>query len=80
MSTSLFKVDRHIIPCQHIRQYPRATSTAQEDVLQLVVKQYTPLENLNPQYGDVTIIAAHANGLMKVHFHRYTEANKKEPL
>ena len=67
MSTSLFKVDRHIIPCQHIRQYPRATSTSQEDVLHLVIKQYTPFETHPPQSGDVTIVAAHANGLMKVH-------------
>lgn len=29
------------------------------------VKQYTPLDNLEPREGDVTIIAAHANGFPK---------------
>lgn len=52
--------------CQHIREYPRATSHSREAVLHLAVKQYTPLDNLDPQPGDLTIIAAHANGFPKV--------------
>lgn len=40
----------------------------QEAVFRLAVKQYTPLENLSPQPGDVTIIGAHANGFPKVRF------------
>lgn len=31
----------------------------------MAIKQYTPLDNQNPQPGDVTIIAAHANGVGK---------------
>ena len=66
MSAHLFRVAEHIVPGQHIREYPRATAHEQEDVLNLAVKQYTPLDNLDPQSGDVTIIGAHANGFPKV--------------
>jgi hypothetical protein len=66
MSAYLFRVKDHIVPSQHIREYPRATAGEQEDVLHLAVKQYIPLENLEPNPGDVTIIAAHANGFPKV--------------
>ena len=66
MSAHLFHVQEHVVPCQHIREYPRATATDQEDVLQLVAKQYTPLTNLEPRSGDVTIIGAHGNGFPKV--------------
>jgi len=64
--SSLFKIEEHVLDCQHIREYARATSTSQEDVLKLSIKQYTPLENLKPKDGDVTIIGAHANGFPKV--------------
>ncbi len=66
MSAHLFRVEEHVVPSQHIREYPRATADKQEDVLNLAVKQYTPLNNLDPQPGDVTIIGAHANGFPKV--------------
>ncbi len=66
MSTLLFLTKSHIIPGQHIREYPEATANEQEDELQLSVKQYTPLSNQNPQHGDVTIIATHATGYPKV--------------
>lgn len=65
MSVHLFQVEEHIVPCQHIREYPRATADNQEDVLHLAVKQYIPLNNLTPKSGDVTIIGAHANGFPK---------------
>ncbi|CAG8982712.1 hypothetical protein HYALB_00000993, partial [Hymenoscyphus albidus] len=63
--TSSFQITEHIIECQHIREYPRALANSQDDVLHLAVKQYTPLDNLEPQDGDVTIIGAHANGFPK---------------
>ena len=66
MSTNLFSIKSHVLPCQHIREYPRATRHRQEDVLYLDIKQYLPLNSLNPQAGDVTIIAAHGNGFPKV--------------
>jgi hypothetical protein len=64
--SSVFEIKEHTIECQHIREYARATSTSQEAVLKLAIKQYTPLDNLQPQEGDVTIIGAHANGFPKV--------------
>jgi hypothetical protein len=49
-------------PCQHIREYPNALKHRQEDVSSLAIKQYIPLDNLEPEAGAVTIIAGHANG------------------
>lgn len=66
MSAHLFRIAEHVVPSQHIREYPRATAHEQEDILNLAVKQYTPLNNLDPQLGNVTIIGAHANGFPKV--------------
>ena len=65
MSTEYFRVDEHSVPCQHIRHYPRATAKTQEDVLQLAIKRYTPIDNESPKPGDVTIIAGHACGFGK---------------
>ncbi|KAK2760827.1 hypothetical protein FQN54_002066 [Arachnomyces sp. PD_36] len=65
MSSEYFRVVEHEVPCQHIREYPRATSAGQEDTLSLAVKQYIPLDNLSPQPGDITVIGAHANGFCK---------------
>jgi hypothetical protein len=65
-----FRIVEHIIPAQHIREYPQATATLQEETLYLAVKQYIPLDNPSPQPGDVTIIGAHANGFPKVHTYR----------
>ncbi|WEW55734.1 hypothetical protein PRK78_001167 [Emydomyces testavorans] len=64
-STFPFRVVEHVTPCQHIREYPHATSITQEETLYLSVKQYIPLDNPNPQPGDITIIGAHANGFPK---------------
>ncbi|KAL3480599.1 Alpha/beta hydrolase family-domain-containing protein [Aspergillus californicus] len=63
--SSPFRVVEHVVPCEHIREYPGATANEQEDVLNLAVKQYIPLDNPNPQPGDVTVLAAHANGFPK---------------
>lgn len=66
MSSEVFRVVEHEVPCQHIREYPHATSTDQEDTLYLAVKQYIPLDNPNPQPGDITVIGAHGNAFAKV--------------
>lgn len=66
MSTTSFRIQEHILPAQHIRNYPHATLNSQEDILYLAIKQYTPLENPHPGPGDITLIAAHANGFPKV--------------
>ena len=60
-----FHTVEHVVPCQHIREYPHAVLDAQETVLHLHVKQYIPIDNPNPQPGDVTIVGAHANGFPK---------------
>ena len=65
MSKSYFRCDKQTVPCQHIRGYPRSLAGKQEDVLQLEVKQYIPLNNLSPQAGDVTILGAHSNAFPK---------------
>lgn len=65
MSSQHFRLDEHKIEASHIRSFPRALSTHENDVLYLAVKQYTPLNNPIPQDGDVTIIAAHANAFPK---------------
>lgn len=71
--SSVFEIKERTIECQHIRQYARATLSSQEDVLQLAIKQYIPLDNHNPQEGDITIIGACANGFPKAghSFHPY---------
>ncbi|KKY21967.1 putative toxin biosynthesis [Phaeomoniella chlamydospora] len=63
--SSVFRVVEHTLPSSHIREYPRALSGEQEDILQIAVKQYVPSDNPNPRPGDVTIIGAHANGFPK---------------
>ncbi|QSZ30173.1 hypothetical protein DSL72_004693 [Monilinia vaccinii-corymbosi] len=65
MHSAIFEIKEHTLECQHIREYPRATSNTQEDILQLAIKQYIPRDNPHPQPGDVTIIGAHANGYPK---------------
>lgn len=66
MSSEYFRLDEHVLEASHIRGFPRTTSTNQNEVLHLAIKQYTPLSNPDPKPGDVTIIAAHANGFPKV--------------
>lgn len=65
MST-LFDIKEHVVEGQHIREYARATAHSQEEVIHLSVKQYIPKDNPNPKPGDITIIASHANGFVKV--------------
>ncbi|PQE27372.1 toxin biosynthesis protein [Rutstroemia sp. NJR-2017a WRK4] len=63
---SFFKVIEHVIPGQHIREYPNGTKQRQEDVLQLSIKQYIPLNSPNPPpENSITIIGVHGNGFPK---------------
>ena len=67
MSREIFNLQEHVIPCQHIREYPDATSGDQEAELKLCVKQYTPWDQIEASTSNaVTIIAAHANAFPKV--------------
>ena len=62
---SPFHIREHVIDGQHIREYPHATA-APDATLKLSIKQYTPKDNLEPQPGDVTIIAAQGTAMPKV--------------
>ncbi|ODA82394.1 hypothetical protein RJ55_00901 [Drechmeria coniospora] len=62
---SLYHVIEHTIDASHIREFARATSNSQAETLRLAVKQYVPKDNPHPRKGDLTIIAAHANGFVK---------------
>ncbi|KAK1728666.1 hypothetical protein CaCOL14_000134 [Colletotrichum acutatum] len=63
--SSVFNIKEHVLDGSHIREFPRALSRSQDDVLKLAVKEYIPKDNPNPKPGDVTIIGAHANGFPK---------------
>lgn len=43
----------------------KATALVQEDILQIYIKQYKPLNNPYPQLGALTLVSAHANGFLK---------------
>ena len=60
-----FIVTEHTIDGQHVREYPNATVDP-NSTFKLVLKSYTPIDNPNPQPGDVTIIGAHGCGFPKV--------------
>ncbi|KAK4152407.1 hypothetical protein C8A00DRAFT_16289 [Chaetomidium leptoderma] len=62
---SQFRVVEHTVDCSHSREYVTATANGDADRPRLAVKQYIPLDNPNPQPGDITIIGAHANGFPK---------------
>lgn len=65
--TTHFRIQEHEIPASHIREYASATSTNQNEVLHLHVKQYTPLEQTKSVAENaVTVIAAHGVGFPKV--------------
>ena len=66
MSTNIFHTKTHVFPGQYIREYPSATLNSQEEPLQLHIKQYIPRDASKAQTGAVTIVAAHANGFIKV--------------
>ncbi|KIY02426.1 uncharacterized protein Z520_02565 [Fonsecaea multimorphosa CBS 102226] len=62
---SYFRVIEHEVRAQHTRHWPRGTEVGYENALKLSVKQYIPHEQKNPAPGDITFIAAHANGFPK---------------
>ncbi len=66
MSAPHFMVRSRVLQAQHIREYPEATASGEDEILELAVKQYIPIDNPNPQAGDVTIISVHAVGFPKV--------------
>lgn len=65
MSATIFHVKKHVLETQYMRERPHATFNGDEDVLKLAINQYSPLDNLTPSEGSVTVVAAHANGVGK---------------
>jgi hypothetical protein len=63
---SHFRVIEHEVRAQHTREWPRGTEVGFENKLKLAVKQYVPYDQETTSLGDVTFIAAHANGFPKV--------------
>jgi hypothetical protein len=64
--TAHFTVTEHVVPASHIREYAGATSTTQNEVLYLHLKQYTPSDGSGTVDGAVTLIATHGVGFPKV--------------
>lgn len=64
-SSSVFSITEHVIPSQHIREYPNAVRDELAP-LQLAIKEYRPFNNLDAEPGSVTIIATHGLGFPKV--------------
>ncbi|RKL49902.1 hypothetical protein BFJ70_g1075 [Fusarium oxysporum] len=62
---SSFRMVQHIVNGCHTRDHRAATANGDDDTPKLSVKQYIPLDNSTPKPGDLTIIAAHANGFPK---------------
>ncbi|KAL4888689.1 Alpha/beta hydrolase family-domain-containing protein [Aspergillus ambiguus] len=61
----MFTVQEHVIPCQFMREYPRATADGRSTGLSLAVKQYTPTRSPDPTLQRVTIIGAAGNACPK---------------
>lgn len=61
-----FQIIDHIIPGQHIREYPHSTKGKQETPLQIAIKQYISLDRPSPIPDNaVTIIGSPGNGTPK---------------
>ncbi|KAL4939888.1 hypothetical protein BDV06DRAFT_224608 [Aspergillus oleicola] len=61
-----FRVVEHVLPGQHIREYPQSIKGRQETVLKLSIKQYTPLDQpASIADNAVTIVGVPGNGSPK---------------
>lgn len=70
-----FLIEEHQFQGQHIREYPRALVSSQEDDVWLHARSYTPRDVANgSSRGDLTIIAFHANGFPKEVYEPFFEA------
>ncbi|KAM0331550.1 hypothetical protein ACHAQA_003228 [Verticillium albo-atrum] len=58
-------IDHRLRARENSNQQARRSLFSQQSTLRLAVKIYTPNDNPSPQAGDVTIVAAHANGFAK---------------
>jgi hypothetical protein len=81
--SSTFTVIEHVMPGQHIREYPHSIKGKQETPLQLAIEQYIPLDRPTPIPDNaITIIGSPGNGSPKEIYEPlwedlYTELKKK---
>ncbi|CAD6445021.1 eb35b61e-b925-473d-95b9-9afae0a23dfa [Sclerotinia trifoliorum] len=63
---STFKAIEHVIPDQHIREYPNGTKHQEEDIFQLPIKQFIPINSLSPvPENSLNIIWVYGSGFPK---------------
>lgn len=75
MSTDKWKITELNVPAAHTRGFARGSVDAfQDSQIRLAVKQYTPLRNLSPSRGDVTIIFSGGIGVPKEVFEPFYDA------
>lgn len=62
MAGNIFHIQEHVITC------PRLVGAAEigPQSVQLAIKQYSPKETPKSGNNSITIVAAHANGFVKV--------------
>ncbi|KAF3929244.1 hypothetical protein AA313_de0205154 [Arthrobotrys entomopaga] len=73
----LLEVEKHIVPAFPIREHPRAL-WSDGDRLDIVVNHYKPVNNPNPEDGDVTLLCAHGNGFHKELYEPFFECLVEE--
>ena len=72
---SPFKITSHTFAGQHIREYPHALASSQEDTVQLHANSYVPHEVADGRTAsDLTIVAFHANAFHKEVYEPFFEA------
>lgn len=64
--SSIFHITEHETPCFHIREDIVRTSVEDGVNWKMSVKQYTPIDNLEPREGDITILGAPCLGFPMV--------------
>ncbi|KAK6337266.1 hypothetical protein TWF730_002672 [Orbilia blumenaviensis] len=76
-SNGVLRVEKHIVPAFPIREPIRGVWDA-SDRLQIVANCYRPVNNPNPQPGDLTILAAHGNAFHKELYEPFFECLVEE--
>ncbi|KAK7207953.1 Alpha/Beta hydrolase protein [Myxozyma melibiosi] len=64
-AADVFHIERRVFPAAMPRSTTRAVVNPDTDRLEVAAKIYRPKSNPDPRAGDVTIVAAHANGFAK---------------
>ncbi|KAF3227243.1 hypothetical protein TWF192_007345 [Orbilia oligospora] len=76
-SNGLLRVEKHIVPAFPIREPIRGVWNG-GDKLQIIANCYRPVNNPNPQPGDLTVLAAHGNAFHKELYEPFFECLVEE--